>query len=229
MISLSLTFRVPAGVGVNSSSGRVPWVAASLATFKKDRTLAFSKYEPGEITRLLDSTRRGEPDALDSLLEAIYPAMRAIAGNLMRAERENHTLEPTALAHEAIIRLFLSNGANFHDRGELAAAAGRQMRHLLIDHARRRLAQRRGGGAAAVEYSGFEAAPREDLESWLMLDRLLEQMKLMDPRAFEIVELRFFAGLSREEVAARLGINVRTVQRDWETARAWLLSAIRGT
>jgi len=78
MISLSLTFRVPAGYGVNSSSGRSLWIAASLATFKKDRTLAFSNSEPGEITRLLDSTRRGEPDALDRLLEAVYPSMREI-------------------------------------------------------------------------------------------------------------------------------------------------------
>lgn len=191
--------------------------------------MTFSNSGPGEITRLLDSTRRGEADALDRLLEAIYPSMRAIAGNLMRAEREDHTLEPTALAHEAIIRLFLRQDANFHDRGDVAAAAGREMRRLLIDHARRRLAKRRGGGAETTEYSGFEAAAHADLETWLTLDRLLEQLKLMDPRAFEIVELRFFSGLSREEVAGRLGINVRTVQRDWETARAWLLSAIRGT
>ncbi len=190
--------------------------------------MAFSDFEPGEITRLLDSTRRGEPDALDRLLDAVYPSMCAIAGHLMRAERENHTLEPRALAHEAIIRLFLHNTAGFHDRGALAAAAGRQMRELLIDHARRRLTTRRGNGIATAEYTGGETAPLEDLEGWLMLDRLLEQLKTMDPRAFEIVELRFFSGLSREEVAQRLGINVRTVQRDWETARAWLLSAIRG-
>jgi RNA polymerase sigma factor (TIGR02999 family) len=191
--------------------------------------LAFKDCEPGEITLLLASARRGEADALDRLLEAVYPALRAIAGNLMRGEREGHTLEPTALVHEAVIRLFLKQGSAFQDRTDLAAAAGRQMRHLLIDHARSRLSKRRGEGAEAYEYSGFEAGPKEDLENWLLLDDLLEQLRSFDPRAAEIVELRFFAGFTREEVARRLNINVRTVQRDWETARAWLLSAAGGS
>lgn len=182
--------------------------------------------EPGEITRLLESTRRGEPDSLDRLLEAVYPWLRSIAGNLMRGERQGHTLEPTALVHEAIIRMFLRQEAQYRDRSDLAAAAGRQMRRLLIDHARRRLAERRGGGAGTAEYTGFEKASSADLETWLLLDSLLDQLKSFDPRAAEIVELRFFCGLSREEIAGRLNINVRTVQRDWEAARAWLLSAV---
>lgn len=97
-----------------------------------------------EITRLLDATHRGEPDALDRLLEAVYPALRSIAGHLMRGERQGHTLEPTALANEAIIRLFLQSQAGFRNRTDLFAAAGRQMRRLLVDHARRRLAARLG-------------------------------------------------------------------------------------
>ncbi len=184
------------------------------------------KTAPGEITRLLDSARGGEADALDRLLEAVYPMLRAIAGNLMREERSGHTLGATALAHEAIIRLFLHGSADVHDRHELAAAAGRQMRRLLIDHARRRLALRRGGGAGLIELSGQERAAEVDLETWLLLDRLLGQLRTIDPRAAEIVELRFFAGLSREEIAERLKINVRTVQRDWESARAWLLAGL---
>lgn len=191
--------------------------------------MVFSNCEPGEITRLLDSARRGEADALDRLLETVYPSLRAIAGHLMRGEREGHTLEPTALAHEAIIRLFLKQGASFQDRADLAAAAGRQMRHLLVDHARRRLAKRRGQGVEACEISGSEEGARADLETWLLLDDLLEQLRSFDPRAAEIVELRFYAGFSREEIAARYRINVRTVQRDWETARAWLLAALGGS
>lgn len=184
--------------------------------------------ERGEITRLLESTRRGDPDALDRLLEAIYPSLRSVAGNLMRGERQGHTLEPTALAHEAIIRMFLRSEATFRDRADLIAAAGRQMRRLLVDHARRRLAGRRGGGAETAGCTGFEEAATEDLETWLLFDNLLDELKSFDPRAAEIVELRFFCGLSREEIAERLGITVRTVQRDWEAARAWLLSAIGG-
>jgi RNA polymerase sigma factor (TIGR02999 family) len=182
--------------------------------------------EPGEITKLLESARRGEADSLDRLLEAVYPWLRSIAGNLMRGERQGHTLEPTALAHEAIIRMFLRQEARYRDRSDLAAAAGRQMRRLLIDHARRRLAERRGGGAGMAEYTGFEKASSADLETWLLLDNLLDQLKSFDPRAAEIVDLRFFCGLSREEIAGRLDINVRTVQRDWEAARAWLLAAV---
>lgn len=187
-----------------------------------------SRCAPGEITRLLDSARGGEPDALDRLLEAVYPALRAIAGNLLRGERSAQTLSATALAHEAIIRLFLHGGASVSDRNELTAAAGRQMRRLLIDHARRRLALRRGCGAELVQLSGQERAEEVDLETWLLLDRMLDQLRSVDPRAAEVVELRFFAGLSREEIAARLKINVRTVQRDWESARAWLLAGLEG-
>lgn len=189
--------------------------------------MPLSKCAPGEITRLLDSARCGQPDALDRLIEAIYPALRSIAGNLMRDERNNHTLGATALAHEAIIRLFLNREAGFHDRHELTAAAGRQMRRLLIDHARRRLARRRGNGFEPVELSGAERAADEDLETWLLLEGLLDQLRSIDPRAAEIVELRFFGGLSREEIAERMKINVRTVQRDWDTARAWLLASMR--
>jgi RNA polymerase sigma factor (TIGR02999 family) len=163
---------------------------------------------------------------LDRLLEAVYPAIRAIAGNLLRNERSGHTLGATALAHEAIIRLFLHGSASVHDRHELTAAAGRQMRRLLIDHARRRLALRRGSGAELMELSGREPAAEVDLETWLLLDKLLDQLRTIDPRAAEIVELRFFAGLSREEIGQRLKINVRTVQRDWESARAWLLAGL---
>jgi len=192
----------------------------------KGEALPLSKCAPGEITRLLRSARGGEADALDRLLEVVYPTIRAIAGNLMQDERKGHTLGATALAHEAIIRLFLHGGARVHDRHELTAAAGRQMRRLLIDHARKRLALRRGCGADLLELSGQERAAEVDLETWLLLDKLLDQLRSIDPRAAEIVELRFFAGLSREEIAKRLKINVRTVQRDWESARAWLLAGL---
>ena len=107
--------------------------------------------------------------------------------------------------------------------------AGRQMRRVLVDHARTRLAARRGGGVEQVELSDDLGVPALDLESLIILDDLLVQLKNHDPRAYEIVELRFFAGLTREEVAQRLGINVRTVQRDWEAARAWFIDALGWT
>jgi len=104
--------------------------------------------------------------------------------------------------------------------------AGRQMRRVLVEHARTRLAARRGGGADSVELSDGMGPQHLDVEALLILDDLLEHLKQSDPRAYDIVELRFFAGLTREEVAAQLGINVRTVQRDWEAARAWLIAAL---
>ena len=184
---------------------------------------------PGEITLLLDSTRQGQPDALDRLLEAVYPSLRAIAGNLLRGERAGHTLNATGLAHEAVIRLFLKGHASIHDRRQLAAAAACQMRAVLVDHARRRLAQRRGNGASQAALSGLEPAAGAALETWLTFDKLLGQLRSFDPRAAEVVELRFFGGLSWEEIAARLHLSVKTVQRDWDSARAWLLASLSGS
>lgn len=182
---------------------------------------------PGEITALLGDVRAGKRDALDRLLDAVYPAIRTIAAHLLRSEPQDITLQSTDLAHEALLRLFLEQDVEMKDRSHLIALAGRQMRRILIEQARARLAQRRGAGAPHGELPVEIDDPGQDMTSLVELDDLLEQLAAADARAAEVVELRFFAGLSREEVAARLGVTVRTVQRDWEFARAWLLGELR--
>lgn len=181
---------------------------------------------PGEITALLSDVRKGRRDALDRLLDAVYPAIRTIATHLLRFEPQDITLQSTDLAHEALLRLFLEQDVEMRDRSHLIALAGRQMRRILVEQARARLAQRRGAGAPHAELPAEIDDPGQDMTSLVELDDLLEQLAGADARAAEVVELRFFAGLSREEVAARLGVTVRTVQRDWEFARAWLLGEL---
>lgn len=182
----------------------------------------------GEITSLLMATRSGRPDALDRLLTLLYPTFRAIAGNMLQAERRNHTLQPTALVNEALAKLFLQDeSAEIENRAHLMALAARQMRRVLIDYARTRTRQRRGGGIAMVGEENLELPSPLDLESLVLLDDLLNELSEVDERAAQVFELRYFAGLSREEIASRLTINVRTVQRDWDFARAWLADCLK--
>ncbi len=185
----------------------------------------------GEVTSLLRASREGHLDALDRLLTLLYPNLRHMAAGLLDRESHAFTLQPTSLLHEALLRLFFQGRPpEAKDRAHLMAIAGRQMRCVLIDHARARLRQCRGSGAQAVAEDGAGTTlpdPR-DLEALLMLEDLLEELAQADPRAAEVFELSFFAGLQREEVAQRLGVHVRTVQRDWDFARAWLQEALLG-
>lgn len=198
-----------------------------LNSFKRsaEKTTVFQTPR-GEITQLLNAARVGRADALDQLLVLIYPALRGMAAHLLRAERSGHTLQPTALVHEALIRIFLQQDVQIQDRAHMMILAGRQMRRVLVDHARTRLAARHGGGADQVEFHDEIGVHSPDLEALIVLDDLLNHLKEADPRASEIVELRFFSGMTREEVAQSLGVSVRTVQRDWEAARAWLIAAL---
>jgi RNA polymerase sigma-70 factor, ECF subfamily len=175
-----------------------------------------------DITVLLRASREGDGDALDRLIEAICPSLCAMARGQISKERSGHTLDATALAHETLIRLFLRNSIpEAKDRHHLLATAAQQMRRILIDHARARLTARRDAAGAPAP----GPAPH-DLEQVLLLDRLLDELGRHDPRAARTVELRFFAGLSAEEIAAETGTTRRTVQRDWEFARAWLHAAL---
>jgi len=180
----------------------------------------------GDITQLLNAVRIGEADALDRLLTLVYPALRGMAAHLLQAERNGHTLQPTALVHEALIRIFLHQDVQIQNRAHLMILAGRQMRRVLVGHARARRATRRGSGGVQVELTGEFASQAADFEALVLLDDLLSRLRKFDPRAHEIVELRFFCGLTREEIAEHLGVSVRTVHRDWEAARAWLTIAL---
>ncbi|MGD8700346.1 MAG: sigma-70 family RNA polymerase sigma factor [Gemmatimonadales bacterium] len=177
---------------------------------------------PVEITQLLKVLQRGDRSAFDRLLAVVYQELKRVAQRQMRRERAGHTLDTTGLVHEAYLRLVDQSEAEWQDRAHFFGVAARAMRQILIDHARRRAAQKRGGGwerATLDEDLVGGQAPTEEL---LALDDALERLGQLDPRLSQVVEYRFFAGLTEEETAALLGITTRTVQRDWAKARAWL-------
>lgn len=159
----------------------------------------------------------------------VYTELRAIAAKHLRAERPGHTLQPTALANEAYLRLRGLGDVPWHDRAHFYAIASRIMRRVLVDHARASLAQKRGAGAPMVQLDdglhegGAGAAPAMDAADLIDLDRALDQLSTQEPRLARFIELRFFGGLKIEEIAELLGCSPRTAKRDWTFARAWLL------
>ena len=177
---------------------------------------------PEGVTDLLHAWSRGEASALDRLLPLVYRDLRREAGSQLRREGRGHTLEPTALVHEVFLRLVGQRSARWEGRAQFLAVCAKLMRRILIDHARRRLRLKRGGTLCRVELSETPAASSRDVDL-LALDRALDDLQLLDAEQARLVELRFFGGLSVEEVAAVLGVSGRTVKRDWRSARAWLL------
>ena len=183
------------------------------------------------LQRLGDAARTAAPDAdLSRLLEITYGELRSIAGALMQRERVEHTLQPTALVHEVYLKLVGSTPPRLNDRTHFLAVAARAMRQVLVDHARRHLAERRGGGWQRVTLD--EAlAPQLDREFEVLdLDRLLDAFAALDPRAAQVAEMRIFAGMTIPEIASALGVSPRTVDGDWAMARGWLAREMkRGT
>ena len=163
--------------------------------------------------------------APDLLLTQVYDELRAIARHHMRGERQDHTLVPTALVHEAYLSLYSRDAATYADRSHFLSAASRAMRHILVDHARsRRTAKRDGGVRITLDEAVAAGAPHElDL---LELDDALVQLEAAEPRWARVVELRFFAGLELAEIAALLEVSTTTVKRDWQFAKAWLARAL---
>lgn len=179
---------------------------------------------PAEVTGLLRAVGEGDRGAFDRLFPLVYAELRALAGRQLRGEAVGHTLQATALVHEAYLKLALPDGAAaWSDRAHFFGIASRAMRQVLVDHARRRRADRRGGGWARTTLSGKPLALDTDPEELLALDAALEGL---EPRQREIVEMRFFGGMTEEEVAAVLGVSDRTVRREWVKARAWLYDAL---
>jgi RNA polymerase sigma factor (TIGR02999 family) len=181
-----------------------------------------------QVTRLCREAARSDPedqedrDAVDALVDHVYATLRRMAGRQMGAERVDHTLSPTALVHEAYLKLVDQHQLDWRDRAHFYAVAARIMRRVLIDHARRKLAGKRGGDQVRVTFSdevgGVVAGP----ESLIELDHALDRLEELSPRQRQVVELRFFGGMTHEEVAAVLGVSVPTVRRDWRLAQAWL-------
>ena len=182
---------------------------------------------PETVTRLLEEVRQGDTAALGRLLPLVYAELHNIAGRHMRRERDNHTLQPTALVHEAFLRLTGGQPIAFSDRAHFMRTASQAMRRVLVDHARARQAAKRGNGLRVTLDEGLvEAAPARDLDM-LVLDDALVRLEAADPRWAQVVELRFFAGLEVTEVAEVLGVSPATVKRDWQFARAWLARELR--
>ncbi|MFN0169212.1 MAG: ECF-type sigma factor, partial [Bryobacteraceae bacterium] len=181
---------------------------------------------PTEVTRLLRELRSGSPDVESRLFELIYRELRRMAGARMQSERPAHTLSPTALVHEVYLRMS-GTDETYENRAHFLAVAARAMRHILVDHARARRAEKRGALADAVALEGLDVpAPQTD-EELLLLDDALGRLAAMSPRQSQVVEMRYFAGLTEEEVATVLGVTRRTVNRDWSMARAWLYGQLK--
>jgi len=182
---------------------------------------------PANFTQLLTEWRSGQPQALDRLTPLVYDELRRLARNYMRGERGSHTLQATAVVHEAFMRLIQANVA-LQDRGHFFALASRLMRRVLVDHAKSRSRIKRNAGIRdALVQNTTEAAPLADFDV-VALDDALEGLQQMEPRLAQVIELHYFGGLTYDQIAAALGTSPATVHRDIRLARAWLLNEIGG-
>lgn len=181
---------------------------------------------PAQTTQLFLRWRRGEPGAIEALLPAVYEEMRRLAAANMRFERPGHTLQPTALVHEAYLRLVSAPGLTVQDRSHFMVLAARSMRRVLADHARRRQAAKRGEDPVQVTLTDLAALPKTVAAD--ELDAALDSLARLDERQAQVVELRFFGGLTIDEVAEVLGVSAGTVKLDWTHARAWLYRELVG-
>ena len=182
---------------------------------------------PGEVTVLLGQLRLGQKDALVRLMPLVYRELRRLAGHYLRDERIGHTLQPTALVHEAYLRLVGQDRADWQNRAQFMGVAAQLMRRILVDYARERAAAKRGGGAVRIDEEGFDlgATPQQS-EELLAVDEALDRLSQLHPQQAKVAELRYFGGLSVEEAAEALGISTPTVKRHWAIAKAWLRSEL---
>jgi RNA polymerase sigma factor (TIGR02999 family) len=184
--------------------------------------------QAGAVTLLLEAWRRGEAKALESLIPIVYEDLRGVARRYMRSEHPGHTLQATALVHEAFLRLTREQDRSWENRAHFFAVAAQIMRNLLVDHARAASRSKRGGGLAGLSLNEAPELTTTDPEGMLALDDALRRLAEAAPRASRIVELRYFVGLSNREVAAVVGTSEKTVTREWNTAKAWLRAELRG-
>src|SRR5919108_5046108 len=183
---------------------------------------------PGPVTQLLVAWTNGNRAALEELIPVVYPELRRIAGRYLRRERLGHTLQPTALVHEAYVKLIDQDRAQWQNRAQFFGVAAQLMRRILVDHARERAADKRGGGVRPVTLVDAMAASPDRGIDVLALDEALERLTALYPEQGRLVELRYFGGLTIEETAEVLGMSPATVKRQWAVARAWLLANLKG-
>ena len=178
------------------------------------------------ITALLSALRQGDAAAKDELLTLVYPELRRIAGHYMRQERPGHTLRTTGLVNEVYLRLFGGARLGWQNRAHFFSAVAREMRHILVDYARARNAEKRPEGKVVVTLSDADPAAEVRGEDLVALDEALSRLDQIDPRASRVVELRYFTGLSERETAEALDISISTLKRDWNFAKAWLFDQL---
>ena len=183
--------------------------------------------ERTQITDLLLQVREGDRQAMDRLFGAVYQHLHRLAHQQMRGEYPGHTLGTTGLVHETYFRLVDQNRVEWKDRGQFFGVAALAMRRILVDYARRHLAQRRGGGEAPLTLEQ-DAVAAERNETLVALDEALVRLADVSPRMSQVVECRYFGGLNEDETADALGISKRSVQREWSKARGWLYLELRG-
>jgi RNA polymerase sigma factor (TIGR02999 family) len=179
------------------------------------------------VTQILEALGRGETKAADQLLPLVYEELRKLAAAKMASENPGQTLQPTALVHEAWLRLAGDANRKWNDRTHFFAAAAEAMRRILVENARRKRAQRHGGGQQRLELLDLAAPSAPNADQLLAVNDALDKFAALDPQAAELVKLRYFVGMTIEETAEALGISKATVKRHWDYARAWLYEEIR--
>jgi RNA polymerase sigma factor (TIGR02999 family) len=181
---------------------------------------------PGEVTQLLFQLKAGNRSAEDRLIPLVYKELRRIASVRLRNEAHDHSLQPTALVHEAYLRLTKLQNIDWQSRSHFFAISATIMRRILVDHARANLAQKRGDGGTFISLDEAEFPAPERESEILALNEALNKLAKLDQRQSKIVELRFFAGMSEDEAGEVLGVSSRTVKRDWRIAKAWLYAEL---
>jgi RNA polymerase sigma factor (TIGR02999 family) len=186
-----------------------------------------ARMQEQDVTSLLLAMRDGDSTAARELVPLVYDELRRLAGHYMRGEKPGHTLQATALVHEAWLKLIDTTRVEFENRSHFFAMAAQQMRRILVDHARARQAGKRGGKGEKLPLNEVVVGPEAEQADIIALDDALQALAKVDPQQSRIVELRYFGGLSIEETAAALGISPATVKRDWNMAKAWLYQELR--
>lgn len=180
-----------------------------------------------DVTRILNAAQAGDPKATEELLPLVYDELRRLAGYKMSGEASGHTLQATALVHEAWLRLVGSNQSGWDNRAHFFAAAAEAMRRILVEHARRKLSQKRGGGAAHDELDESSIVMTAPPDELLAVNEALDKLSKEDPSAAELVKLRYFVGMTMDEAASAMGLAKRTAEGIWTYAKAWLGREIR--
>ncbi len=181
------------------------------------------------VTELLVDCTNGDHEALDKLIPLVYEELRKLASSYLRRERSNHTLQTTALVHEAYLRLVDQKNSNWQNRAQFFGVAAQMMRRILVDHARSHRASKRGGSYRRISLSEGAILSNDRDTDLTELDEVLKRLATIDPQQSRVVELRIFGGLTVEETAEVMGISSRTVKREWSMARAWLHQQIKKT